>query len=58
MYPAQGLGGAQYRESDLPNAVTVDGTSFIRSGTQYGNTANGVILEGNVWAIYQNGTRS
>jgi hypothetical protein len=58
MYPAQALADGDYFASDLPDAVTVDGTSFNRSGTGYGNTTNGVILEGNVWAKYRNGRRS
>ena len=58
MYPAQQLANDDYSENDLPDAVTVDGVSFNRSGTGYGNTSNGVILEGNVWAKYRNGARS
>ena len=58
LYPAQALGDGDYSVNDLPDAVTVDGTSFNRSGTGYGNTTNGVILEGNVWAKYSNGVRS
>jgi hypothetical protein len=58
MYPAQALADGEYSVSDLPDAVTVDGTSFSRSETSYGNTTNGVILEGNVWAKYSNGGRS
>jgi hypothetical protein len=58
MYPADALADALYSENDLPDAVTVDGVSFNRSGTDYGNTSNGVILEGNVWAKYASGSRS
>jgi hypothetical protein len=58
MYPAQQLANDDYSENDLPDAVTVDGVSFNRSGTGYGNTSNGVILEGNVWAKYASGSRS
>jgi hypothetical protein len=58
MYPAQALADGQYIEDDLPGAVTIDGTSFDRSGTGYGNTTNGVILDENVWAKYRNGARS
>jgi hypothetical protein len=58
MYPAQALADGDYSASDLPDAVTVDGVSFNRSGTGYGDTTNGVILEGNVWAKYRNGVRS
>jgi len=58
MYAAQSLVDGDYSENDLPDAVTVDGISFNRSGTGYGNTTNGVILEGNVWVKYRNGVRS
>jgi hypothetical protein len=58
MYPAQQLANGDYSENDLPAAVTVDGVSFNRSGTGYGDATNGVILEGNVWAKYRNGARS
>jgi hypothetical protein len=58
LYPAQGLADGDYSEDDLPDAVTVDGVSFDRSGTGYGDTTNGVILDGNVWAKYRNGVRS
>lgn len=58
MYAAQALAQSLYSSSDLPDAVTVDGTSFNRSGTSYGNTTNGVIFEENVWAKYRNGARS
>jgi hypothetical protein len=58
MYPAQALADGEYSASDLPDAVTVDETSFNRSGTSYGNTTNGVILEENVWAKYRNTMRS
>jgi hypothetical protein len=58
MYPAQALADGEYSASDLPDNVTVNGASFSLSGTGYGNTTNGVILEGNVWAKYTNGVRS
>ena len=58
MYPAQGLADAIYTADDLPDDVTVNGTSFPRSGTTYGNTTNGVIFEENVWAKYTSGVRS
>jgi hypothetical protein len=58
LYPAQALADGEYSANDLPDAVTVDGTSFSRSGTSYGNTTNGVILEENVWAKYRNAARS
>jgi len=61
MYPSVSLGAGGnrgYSLSDLPDAVTVDGASFNRIGTNYGNTTNGVILESEVWAKYSNGIRS
>jgi hypothetical protein len=58
MYAAQKFADGILNSSDLPDNVTVNGTSFSLSGTGYGNTTNGVILEGNVWAKYTNGVRS
>jgi hypothetical protein len=58
MYAAQSLVDGDYSENDLPDAVTADRVSFNRNGTGYGNTTNGVILEGNVWVKYRNGVRS
>lgn len=58
MYPAQALFDGLYTVDDLPDDVTVNGTSFPRLGTTYGNTTNGVIFEENVWAKYTNGVRS
>lgn len=58
MYPAQALADGLYTAADLPDAVTVDGVSYSRSGSSYGNTVNGVIFETNVWAKYRNGSRS
>jgi hypothetical protein len=58
MYPAQALADGFYSASDLPDAVTISGVSYSRSGLGYGNTTNGVILEENVWARYTNGSRS
>lgn len=43
---------------NLPSAVNFNGTSLSLSGTSYGNTTNGVILEGTVWAVYQSGART
>ena len=57
-YPAQLLVIQFYSSSDLPDAVTVDGVSYARNGTSYGDTTNGVLLEGNVWVKYKNGVRS
>ena len=58
MYPALDLFDQFYSSSDLPDAVTVDGVSYARNGTSYGDTTNGVLLEGNVWVKYKNGVRS
>ena len=60
MYPAESLdagGNIGYSASDLPDAVTVDGVSFDRIGTSYGDTTNGVIFENGIWAKYSNGVR-
>jgi hypothetical protein len=58
MYSAQQFVDEFYTEDDLPDAVTIGGISYSRSGTSYGDTTNGIILEGNVWAKYTNGTRT
>ena len=58
MYPAQALFDGLYTADDLPDDVTVGGMSLARSGSGYGNTTSGVLLEGNVWARYANGVRS
>ena len=58
LYPAQELFDQFYSPSDLPDAVTVDGVSYARNGTSYGDTINGVLLEENVWAKYKNSVRS
>ena len=58
LYPAQCLADAIYTADDLPDNVTVNGASFPRSGTAYGNTTNGVIFEEDVWAKYTSGVRS
>ena len=57
-YPSAILSQGIYTVNDLPDAVTVDGVSFARSGSSYGNTINGVRLEGENWAKYANGVRS
>lgn len=58
MYPAQKLANGIYSADDLPDAVTIAAVSYSRSGTGYGNTTNGVMLEGNVWTRYANGSTS
>ena len=54
MYPA-----ATAVAADLPGAITLLGVgSLSKSGTDYGDTANGVILESGMWARYVGGVRS
>ena len=52
--------GAAYAvASNLPEAITLIGVgSLAKSGTDYGNTTNGVILESGVWAVYIEGVRT
>jgi hypothetical protein len=57
MYPASEIGGL-FSEGDLPDAVSISESNFLRSGVAYGNTTNGIIAEGDVWARYSNGSRS
>jgi hypothetical protein len=57
MYPASEIGGL-FSEGDLPDAVSISESIFLRSGVAYGNTTNGIIAEGDVWARYSNGSRS
>jgi len=59
MYPAQALADGLYTAADLPDAITLLGVgSLAKSGTGYGDTTNGVILESGVWAKYIGGVRS
>jgi len=54
MYPA-----TQAVAADLPDAITLLGVgSLSKSGTDYGDTTNGVILESGVWARYVGGVRT
>jgi len=54
MYPA-----ASAVAADLPAAITLLGVgSLTKSGSAYGDTTNGVILESGVWAKYVSGVRS
>jgi len=56
MYPADHDWGDG---SDLPAAITLLGVgSLSKSGTDYGDTTNGVILESGVWARYVGGVRT
>jgi hypothetical protein len=52
MYPADTPAG------DLPDAITLNGTSLSKSGTSYGDTTDGLIQESGVWARYVDGVRS
>lgn len=50
MYPAScGIG---------PDAINFHGEIILGSGTSFGNTENGVVLEGTEWAVYRNASRS
>ena len=44
--------------ANLPDAINFYGTTLSKSGTSYGNTTNGVILESEKWAVYRNGSRT
>ena len=44
--------------ANLPDSINFYGTTISKSGTSYGNTTNGVILEGEKWAVYRNGSRT
>lgn len=57
MYPADQL-GADFTNDDLPDNLTVNGSSLSRAGSAYGNITNGVIFESGVWALYTDGNRS
>lgn len=41
-----------------PDAVEFYGGTLSGSGTSFGDTENGVILEGGAWAVYRNGVRT
>jgi hypothetical protein len=43
---------------NLPVAIDFYGTTLQKNGTGYGNSTNGVNLEGEKWAVYRNGTRT
>lgn len=57
-YPALGIQQGTMIESDLLDEIKLDGVTYARNGTSYGNTTNGVIYENGVWAVYKNGVRS
>jgi hypothetical protein len=44
--------------ANLPYSINFYGTTLSKSGTSYGNTTNGVFLEGEKWAVYRNGVRT
>jgi hypothetical protein len=58
MYSAFNVFEGTLTENDLPNAVTISGTSYSRSGTGYGDTTNGIIFETPKWARYKAGVRT
>jgi hypothetical protein len=43
---------------NLPASIDFYGTTLYKSGTSYGDTTNGVILEGEKWAVYIEGVRT
>ena len=58
LYTAQGLVQGLLSADDLPAIITLRGFgSLTKSGTNYGNTTNGVILEDGKWSRYLNGVR-
>jgi hypothetical protein len=44
--------------ANLPDSINFFGTTLSKSGTSYGDTSNGVFLEGEKWAVYRNGVRT
>lgn len=44
--------------TNLPDSINFYGTTLSKSGTSYGDTTNGVFLEGEKWAVYRNGVRT
>ena len=44
--------------ANLPASIDFYGTTLTKSGTSYGNTTNGVILEGEKWAVYIDSVRT
>jgi hypothetical protein len=59
MYSAQNYNGFLFEpEQQIPSALTINGTSFNRSGSGYGDTTNGVSWNGEGWTKYFNGTPS
>lgn len=44
--------------ANLPGWINFYGGALAKNGTSYGNTTNGVFLEGQKWAVYRNGTRT
>ena len=58
MYPSQDFFDSINSATDLPDAVKVNGTSYSRNNTSYGDTQNGVALVENKWIRYLNGSQS
>lgn len=58
MYLMQGLLSPPIQPEDLPDALTINGTSYSRSGRTYGDTTNGITYNGNNWTKYLNGISS
>jgi hypothetical protein len=44
--------------ANLPDSINFYGTTLSKSGTSYGDTTNGVFLEGEKWAVYRSGVRT
>jgi hypothetical protein len=44
--------------ANLPDSINFFGTTLSKSGTSYGDTTNGVFLEGEKWAVYRNGAKT
>lgn len=58
MYLMQGLLSPPIEPYDLPDALTINGISYSRSGRTYGDTTNGITYNGNNWTKYLNGISS
>ena len=59
MYSAENYNGFTFDpEEQLPNAITINGASYSRIGSGYGDTTNGVFWNGEGWTKYINGASS
>jgi hypothetical protein len=45
-------------DGNLPSSINFYGKNLLLNGISYGDTENGVIPEGSVWAVYENGVRT